>query len=234
MGVLQIFDQSINCGITGFEDPTSGSVRKSLSLSKQLVHHPSSTKLTVAHQDVPYFGISDGDYLLVDSSLQPEANDCILVEYLGENALVSFQEIQKQEDIVVQGVVSARFHWYRKGHSIPIHNSLKEFDLHELLIPPEQQHTCVLMRANGKSMLPIIDNGDLLLLNRSLSFKEDHPVIMALNGELVCKRLNKRLKKAYSDNPKFRSVYLSSSDEIRIYGCVSMAIRIYRRELRGR
>lgn len=67
-------------------------------------------------------------------------------------------------------------------------STVKRLDLHDLLI--KHPDATFQMRASGTSMTGAgIDDGDLLLVDRALTASSGHVVIAAVDGELVCRRL---------------------------------------------
>ena len=83
------------------------------------------------------------------------------------------------------------------------------------------------VRASGESMLDAgIHDGDLLVVDRSLTAKHQDIVIAAVNGDLTVKRLvqnhNKTTLKA--ENPKFSNIELTSEMAVSVWGVVTNVI----------
>lgn len=88
-----------------------------------------------------------------------------------------------------------------------------ELDLVAHLI--HQPSATYFVRAKGSSMEGDgIYDGDLLIVNRSLEPKPGHIVIMSIDGELTCKKLQKFGDRPYlvASNPNFRPIPLTGHD----------------------
>jgi len=84
-------------------------------------------------------------------------------------------------------------------------------------------------RANGDSLIEIgIKNGDLLIVDRSLSPQQDDVVIVALDGELTCKLLDLQGKRLMAANPHFPAILITEDMELLIEGVVIHSIRYHR------
>lgn len=86
-----------------------------------------------------------------------------------------------------------------------------------------------LVRINGDSMTNAgIDDGDLVVVNRSLKEQHRDIVIAAINGEAVVKRLLLRDGGQiilHAENPRFAPRYVMEGDELLIWGVVTWNIR---------
>ncbi|MFM2042080.1 MAG: hypothetical protein RLY86_656 [Pseudomonadota bacterium] len=85
----------------------------------------------------------------------------------------------------------------------------------------------ILIEANGDSMEPTIANGDLLLVDISITaFKDFAVYVMSMDGELVVKRIERNFATGgvliSSDNPRYRGQELTASQaqQLRIVGQV--------------
>ncbi|MGE4169943.1 MAG: LexA family protein [Candidatus Margulisiibacteriota bacterium] len=83
------------------------------------------------------------------------------------------------------------------------------------------------VRASGESMKDAgIQDGDILVVDRSLAATDKRIVIAALNGELLVKRLS--ISNGHwelrSENPAFPPVVISPNDEMVIWGIVTFVI----------
>lgn len=90
--------------------------------------------------------------------------------------------------------------------------SLKEYydltDIEDTVILPYPNKNCIVMKVEGDSMKPKIDDGDLVLLDLNKSFKNKDIVAVRLkSGEQMVKRYkdNDHQKSVilYSDNPEY-------------------------------
>lgn len=80
--------------------------------------------------------------------------------------------------------------------------------------------------ARGESMAPLILPGDVLVVDRSVKPANTHIVIVAYEGELICKRLIFRNAQAQlvSENQKFRPILLSEVEELVVWGVVRAVV----------
>lgn len=123
-----------------------------------------------------------------------------------------------------------RFPFYaskvRAGFPSPADDYIESYlDLNEHLI----QHPAgtFFVRASGDSMTGAgIQNGDLLIIDRSLEATNGKIVIAALNGELTVKRLsqvNGRLQ-LLPENSNYPPIEISDAQDLVIWGVVTFVI----------
>lgn len=224
----------VSAGVTGFENPCNLFKKKALNLTDIFVHSKSSMKIIPSPQDYIKFGISSGDWLLVDSGRQPSTSDIILVERFGESHVLLYSSLASRvanseccifEDITVAGVICLSIHHFRPPINIPEHSNLNELDLHELLIT--QEYSSVICRASGKSMMPHIFDNDILILERHLTVHQNDVCILSLNNDLVCKRVDIEGHVLNSDNPNFKPYTVGECDYIRMHGVVRYSLRLH-------
>lgn len=233
MGML-ILENSVSASITGFENPTLTFRKKALNLSQMFVHAPSSMFLIESTTEYVCSGIAIGDWLLIDASRQPLVNDIVLVEQFDERYCVSWSQLYAhmkhachgQDDLLVIGVVTVSIHHFRKPIPLPAHNSLIDIELHSLLIDVE--HSTLICKADGESMRPYIFHHDLMLLERHLKPGDDDVCILALNHDLVCKRVHLSSRLLSSDNPAYPDYRVTESDYLRLHGVVRYSFRLHR------
>lgn len=101
-------------------------------------------------------------------------------------------------------------------------------DLNQFLItnPP----STFFVRVSGDSMNRAgLDEGDLLIVDRSLTAKNNDIVIMRVNSEFTVKRFNKQGEKIFltpdSSNPVFKPLYPSEGQEWEVIGVVTYSIK---------
>jgi DNA polymerase V len=105
-------------------------------------------------------------------------------------------------------------------------------DLTEILIPhPSATFT---LRISGHSMQRAgIHDGDLALVDRSLTARHDDIVVAVLDGELTCKRLIIRGCRSYlapdSDDRAYQWIEITGRADVEIWGVISATIRMHRR-----
>ena len=100
-----------------------------------------------------------------------------------------------------------------------------KLDLNEHLV--RRPAATFFVRASGESMMDAgIFDGDLLVIDRSISAKSDDIVIASIHGELTVKRLQQSGKEwlLVPANPKFPVIPLEGSDG-EIWGVVTHSIR---------
>lgn len=104
-------------------------------------------------------------------------------------------------------------------------------DLAEVLVPhPSATFT---LRISGHSMMRAgIHDGDLAIVDRSLTARHDDVVVAVLDGELVCKRLLVRRGRYYlapeSDDRAYQVIDVTDRRDFEVWGVVSATIRIHR------
>lgn len=100
-----------------------------------------------------------------------------------------------------------------------------KLDLNEHLI----QHPAAtfFVRVSGDSMIGAgINDGDVLVVDRSLVCKESSIIIAVVNGELTVKRFFKRgaVIALVSENPKYQDIIVTEEMDFRIWGIVTTVI----------
>ncbi|MGY0793225.1 LexA family protein [Azospirillum argentinense] len=105
-------------------------------------------------------------------------------------------------------------------------------DLAEVLVPhPSASFT---LRVSGHSMVRAgIHDGDLAIVDRSLTARHDDVIVAVLDGELTCKRLLKRGARVWlvpdSDDTAYRPVEVTDRPDFEIWGVITSTIRLHRR-----
>lgn len=85
-----------------------------------------------------------------------------------------------------------------------------------------------LVRIDGDSMQGAgIFDGDLVLVDRSIEARHGHIVIAAVNGEPLCKRLQRVAGQVLlrSENPRYAPRYIMEGDDFAIWGVVTFSVR---------
>ena len=96
--------------------------------------------------------------------------------------------------------------------------------LDELLI--QNPNASFIGLASGDSMQEIgIFSGDLLIVDRAKEVKNGSIVVANLNGNFVCKILDKNKKLLLSASEKHKPVYIRESDVFQLEGVVAFSIR---------
>lgn len=225
---------TVSAGISAFENPTLVHRDNAINLNNVFVHSPHSMQLIPSPATYEKYGICKGDWLLVDAALQPLMSDLVLVENHDETFVVEFKKYRQHQmgledcdPTILLGVISLSVHHYRKPVPLPVHANLVELDIHQFLI--ERELSTVLCRAKGESMLPYIFNDDIMILERHLTPISGDVCVIALNHELVCKRIDVERSTLYSDNAAFKPYKVNQEkDYLRMHGVVRYALRLIR------
>ena len=100
----------------------------------------------------------------------------------------------------------------------------ENLDFNEYLI--KKPSATFIARASGQSMEQLgIHNGDLLIVDRSLNPEHNHIVVAVINGEFVCKILDKYQLQLKSANGHSPSISITESMDLLIEGVVTHSIR---------
>ena len=86
------------------------------------------------------------------------------------------------------------------------------------------------VKATGESMINAnIHDGDLLIVDKSLSPQHGKIVIAVVNGELTVKRLNKENNKLFlmAENPRFKPILITEEMNLEILGIVTGVIHSF-------
>ena len=92
-------------------------------------------------------------------------------------------------------------------------------DFNDLLVP--KPAATFVLRVSGTSMTPIMDDGDLIVVDRSKQARRGNIVVAAIDGDLTVKRLGDRC--LMPENPIHSPIPVG--DAIVIWGVVSFVIR---------
>ncbi len=101
----------------------------------------------------------------------------------------------------------------------------EQLNLHSYLV--HNPAATFFLRAQGDSMLNAgIHDGDLLIVDRSLAAEHKRVVIVALDGELMVKRLIRRGRQVLlvPENPDYAEVDITEREHVHIWGVVSYVI----------
>jgi len=228
--LLVLSDVSVSASITGFENPTLPFLEKTICLNSLLVASPSSTRIALAPNNLLSRGIAIGDWLVVNSALTPTCGDVLYAMSYDTFGIVTYEHLQSnanhESEVNIIGVVQQSIHFYRGSPTPPDHDSLRDLDLHRLMVT--QEFSTVLAKASGNSMVPHVWDGDLMLIERHLDREQGDVCVLALNGDLVLKRVDMLKRILVSDNPKFTPHIIRPSDRISHEGVVNKVIRLHR------
>jgi len=83
-------------------------------------------------------------------------------------------------------------------------------------------------QASGQSMQGVgIYDGDLLIVDRSLTAKNGDVIVANYNGCFVCKLIDKVQARLLSASQQFSAVTIKPEDEFQIEGVVTRSIRLH-------
>ncbi len=102
----------------------------------------------------------------------------------------------------------------------------KRIDLNELLI--QHPGSTFYVRAEGDSMMPVINDGDLLVVDRNAEVVNGSTVLACLNNDFCIKQFYKRSDgsiELLSTNPEYPPVNLPDDCTFEVWGKVTAAIK---------
>lgn len=116
----------------------------------------------------------------------------------------------------------------RAGFPSPADDFIDQsLDLNEFLI--KKPSATFFAWAEGDSLKDIgIFDGDLLIIDRSVSRRQGSVVIAALEGQLTCKILDLKHKQLLAANPLFPPICINGMDSLIIEGVVTYSIKAQR------
>jgi DNA polymerase V len=83
-------------------------------------------------------------------------------------------------------------------------------------------------QASGESMIEAgIFDGDLLIVDRSLTLKDGDIIVANYNGCFVCKIIDKKQARLLSASKNHSPVKISSEDDFQVEGIVTRSIRMH-------
>jgi len=103
--------------------------------------------------------------------------------------------------------------------------SEERLSLDELLI--DDREATFYFKAQGNSMAPFIEEGDILIVDASLTPKSGQIIIAYFEGGRLCKRLIYRGPRGslHSDNPHYSPLPICEESEFQVFGVVTGIIR---------
>ncbi len=102
----------------------------------------------------------------------------------------------------------------------------QRLDLSTLLV--RQPDATFFMRIRGSSMREAdIDEGDLVVIDRSVEAKHGHIVVAVIDGEFTIKRLYRKGRTVRLDaaNPTYPNIELKDGQELVIWGVVTWTLK---------
>lgn len=121
-------------------------------------------------------------------------------------------------------------HTVRAGFPSPADDYVADtLDLNEHLI--HRREATFFVQASGESMLGAgIQDGDILIVDRSISPTNGRIVIATVDGEFTVKRLEKNANsvRLLPENPEFQPIEFKSEQELQIWGVVTSVIHQFK------
>jgi len=140
--------------------------------------------------------------------------------------MVSISQIQKPctDTLVKLPLYSSRV---SAGFPSPADDLLEaHLDLNRYLV--SQPASTFFMRFEGEPMLESgLQQGDLLIVDRSIEVTEQKIVVASVNSDLVIRRVsrNRRRLQLLSENPNCQLISITEDTEFQIWGVVTYVIR---------
>lgn len=101
-------------------------------------------------------------------------------------------------------------------------------DIRELLI--HQADATFFMRVRGSSMRNAgIDDGDFIIVDKSITPRHGHIVLAVIDGEFTLKRLYQKnnITKLQAANPCFTDILIKSEQELSIWGVITWTLKCH-------
>ncbi|MDN2662193.1 translesion error-prone DNA polymerase V autoproteolytic subunit [Psychromonas sp. 14N.309.X.WAT.B.A12] len=117
------------------------------------------------------------------------------------------------------------------GFESPASNYLQlPLSLDALLI--EHPSATFIGKADGHSMQGVgIYSGDILIVDRHLTAKNNDVIVANYNGEFICKLIDIVGRQLLSANPRYKAIAINEDDQFTIEGVVIRSIRCHRDSL---
>lgn len=116
------------------------------------------------------------------------------------------------------------------GFPSPADDYIEEsLDLNKYLI--KKPAATFMVKVKGDSMSGAgIENGDLLIIDRSITAKHNSIVVAMLNGAFTVKRLIKRGGATFlkPENQKYKEIMIEESHDFEVWGVVAHVIKNFR------
>lgn len=102
-------------------------------------------------------------------------------------------------------------------------------DLNEHLI--HRKEATFFVQASGNSMIGAgIHDGDILIVDKSITASDGDIIIATVDGEFTVKRLEKRLGlvRLMPENPEFKPIEFKNEQELVVFGVVTSVIHQFK------
>ena len=202
----------------GFPSPATDYIEEDIDLNVHLIKNvPATFVIRVQGKSMTDVGVNDGDILVVDKSLKPKNFSTVIANVHDELVVKSFVK-EGNKKFLTSG--SKNF------EDRILINEEEDIDLNMHLI--KNVPATFIIRVQGKSMVDVgINDGDLLVVDKSLKPKNFSTVIANVHDELVVKTLvQERDKKFLSSGSKDFSnrILINEEEDVFIWGVVTYVI----------
>ncbi|MEJ6077177.1 translesion error-prone DNA polymerase V autoproteolytic subunit [Vibrio sp. 1-Bac 57] len=93
----------------------------------------------------------------------------------------------------------------------------------------EHPNATFIGKADGHSMQDVgIYSGDILIVDRHVTAKNNDVIVANYNGEFICKIININERLLLSANPRYKTIPINEDDQFTIEGVVTRSIRCHR------
>ncbi len=232
----------------GFPSPAQEYMQETIDLNKVLISHPTSTFVIVAQRGMSKDNcINEGNLLIIDRSLKPIGNE--LFAYSADGELnISNTYPEKETDFIFWGTLIANIrmdpkHTFHAIESIPLLPEISReypsfvqeyivgsIDLNKVLI--KNAPTTFITIAEGDSMIKeCIDNGDLLIIDKSLYHYDGCLAVCYIDGDFTLKKVSIEKDHAWllPANPAYQPIEVTEQNDFIIWGIVTSSIKLYRK-----
>ena len=225
-------------GIVGFESPASQYEESSLNMNDLLIRTPSSTRLMLCEDNcLARFGIFKNDILIISEDSGCAHNQIIVGSLngqpvfryydgkrrslIGSMASQSYQ-LSDSDELCIHGIVKQSI----RRHVISDEDlNLTTLDIQSTIV--RNPSATYFGMAQGQSMMNTgIFDGDLLVVDRHQFIHDGAIIVATLNGEFVCKKIDKKQRRLISTKP-YKAYQLSVHDRFQVEGCVIASIRMH-------
>ena len=122
-------------------------------------------------------------------------------------------------------------HRIRAGFPSPAADYVEPaLSLSDHLIVQGHEDATFILRVEGHSMFPTVQDGDEIIVDRALTAKKGSIVVAIVNAELTIKRIGEIQGKValIPDNPRFTPYTLKDGETLEVWGVVTRCLRFVR------
>lgn len=102
---------------------------------------------------------------------------------------------------------------------------IADMSLNEILI--KHPNATYLMKVKGDSMLPELQTGDIVIVDRSMEPKSNMMVVASIEGEFTVKRIMIYKDEVHlcPSNPEYKNIIVRKGQDLLVWGVVTGVIR---------